>query len=329
MKFVATSEIRSLLRETLGPLGSISPMTQGLLNQNLRIVTRTGAMFLFKAYRPEMPRAKVGDMHRMMAHVVQRGIPVSLPVATYAIGEHAAALYPFVEGTHPERFGKMGRPVRAMGEMLGRVDAALDSFRPAGKKPTSLEVATWNPETMVAEMAEIRASLRGRSKLVRDEVELVLAAYEGVLPQDDWGKRRFAKLPVRVCHNDFHIKNILVRGGAVVAVLDWEKAGWDWRGFEVFRSVMFNCRGPARGLDWKLIAPYLRGYKRFASLSVLERELAFDCGFNKAFFSLWAVKQYVAGNARVRENMLRRSRALPFLFARRGEFRERIAGLLA
>lgn len=329
MQFVATSEIRSLLREALGPLASVSPMTQGLLNQNLLVTTKAGAKFLFKAYRPEMPRAKVDDMHRMMAHVSRRGIPVSLPVATFEIGTHAAALYPFVEGTHPERFGKKARPIRAMGEMLGRVDAALDAFRPAGKKPTSLEVARWNPDAMVREMEEIRASLRGRPKSIRDEVERVLSAYEGVLPRGDWNTRRFAKLPVRVCHNDYHIKNLLVRGGAVIAVLDWEKAGWDWRGFEVFRSVMFNCRGSARGLDWKLIAPYLRGYKRFTTLNALERELAFDCGFNKAFFSLWAAKQYAAGNRQVRDNMTRRSRALPFLFAHREEFRERVAKLLA
>lgn len=327
MRFVATTEIRSQLRETLGPLASVSPMAQGLLNQNLCVRTKSGATFLFKTYRPEMPRAKVDDMHRMMEHASKKGIPVSLPVATYEIGGHAAALYPFVEGTHPERFGE--RPIRAMGEMLGRVDAALDAFRPAGKKPTSLEVARWDPDKMVAEIDEIRASVRRKPKAVRDEVERVLSSYERVLPLGDWDARRFARLPVRVCHNDYHIKNILVRGGAVVAVLDWEKAGWDWRGFEAFRSVMFNCRGSARGLDWNLIRPYLHGYKRFATMNALERELAFDCGFNKAFFSLWAAKQYAAGNTRVRDNMLRRSRALPFLFRHREEFREKIATLLA
>lgn len=329
MHFVPAGKIRSLLRETLGPLGSVAPMTQGLLNQNLSVTTKDGATFLFKVYRPEMPRAKVDDMHRMMAHVSRRGIPVSLPVATFEIDGHVAALYPFVEGTHPERFGKKTRPIRAMGEMLGRIDEALDAFRPAGKKPTSLEIARWNPDAMARDLAEIRATLRGKPKPIRDEVAHVLSAYERVLPLGNWDKRPFARLPVRVCHGDYHIKNMLVRGGAVVAVLDWEKAGWDWRGFEVFRSVMFNCRGSARGLDWKLIAPYLRGYKRFATVSTRERELAFDCGFNKAFFSLWAVKQYVAGNKQVRDNMTRRSRALPFLFAHRDEFRERVANLLA
>lgn len=327
MRFVSKTEIRSLLRETLGPIGSMAPMTQGLLNQNLLVTTREGGKFLFKTYRLEMPRAKVEDTHRMMSHASKRGIPVSLPVATYEIGGHAAALYPFVEGTHPVRFGR--RPVGAMGEMLGRVDAALDSFRPVGQKPASLEVARWDPDNMVSEIAEIRTSVRRKRKAVRDLMERVLSSYEGVLSQGDWDTRRFARLPVRVCHNDYHIKNMLVRDGAVVAVLDWEKAGWDWRGFEVFRSVMFNCRGSARTLDWKLITPYLRGYTRFATMSALERELAFDCGFNKAFFSLWAARHYAAGNEQVRDNMLRRSRALPYLFKHREEFRERIAELLA
>lgn len=323
--FASRETFLPLLRATLGNgRVRVTPLTQGLLNQNM-LVEAGSSRFVFKVYRPEMPREKVDEMHRLMTHVSRRGIPVPLPIATYAVGDHAAALYSFIDGTHPERYGDKDTLIRTMGQTLGQVDVALDSFRPKMPRPSSLAIASWDPEKAAQELVEIRASLRGKPRAVREDVEYVVAAYEAILPKGNWDKRRFAKLPVRVCHNDYHIKNMLVRGGKIVAVLDWEKAGWDWRGYEVFRSVMFNCRGSSRGLEWRLIVPYVRGYKRFVKLNALERELAFDCGFNKAFFSLWAVKQYVAGNRQTRDNMLRRARGLPHLFKHQEEFRERIA----
>jgi len=275
-----------------------------------------------------MPREKVEETHRLMAHAAHRGIPVSLPIATFAINNRVAALYPFVEGEHPSRDGVGIRRAGAMGEMLGRLDRALGSFHPLVPKPLSLAVATWDPNVLTKEMGDIRSALHGKSWRVKDGVEQTLLAYETILSAGDWDKKRFRKLPVHVCHNDFHTQNILMRDTSVTAVLDWEKSGWDWRGYELFRSVMFNCRGGRQSLDWRLIGPYVRGYAKFVKLTSLESELAFDCGFNKAFFSLWAARQYVAGRVEMRDNMLRRARALPYLFKNRAVYAERIAGLL-
>jgi Ser/Thr protein kinase RdoA (MazF antagonist) len=250
MRFVATTAVRPLLRETLGTTFVIEPIASGLLNQNLIVTAKDGARFVFKAYRPEMPREKVEETHRIMAHAARRGIPVPLPIATYQIGDHVAALYPFVDGEHPSRDGVGIRRAGSMGEMLGRVERAIGSFRPAMPKPSSLAVATWDPVVLTKEMAGIRLALRGKPAHTKDEVEQTLVAYETILSAGDWSKGRFAKLPVRVCHNDFHTRNVLMRGESVVAVLDWEKSGWDWRGYELFRSVMFNCRGGRTSLDW-------------------------------------------------------------------------------
>ena len=253
----------------------MTPLTGGLLNQNVLVTTRNGGKLVFKAYRPEVPREKVDETHRVMAHVSRREIPVALPVATYEVAGFAAALYPFVEGAHPSRYGAGTKRVAAMGEMLGRIDAALDTFRPAGKKPTSLGVASWNPDKMVTEIAALRMSLRGKSSAVRETVEDVLRMHESILSKGDWDKKRFAELPIRVCHNDYHTQNVLMINGRVTTVLDWEKSGWEWRGFEVARSVMFTCRRANGTYCWDNVKAYLGTYKRQAELSDQERELAF------------------------------------------------------
>lgn len=329
MQFVATKEIRPILRETIGAGFSMEPLAGGLLNQNVLVTTSDGGMFVFKVYRLVMTSpSKLDETHRMMAHAATRGILVPLPVATYEIGEHVAALYPFAEGAHPSRYSAGTRRVGLMGETLGRVDKALDSFRPMASKPLSLELASWDPEKFVGEIASIRASLRGKPRQVRDDVEVALAMHEEILAKGDWDKRPFARLPVRACHNDYHTQNVLMRRDGTVVVLDWEKAGWDWRGYEVARSVMFICRRSNGTYCWDNVKAYLDGYGRHASLSDRERETAFLCGFNKAFFSLWAAKEYVSGRPEMREHLVRRGKLMPYLFKHRAEFSERIAGLL-
>lgn len=328
MQFVPANKIVPLIRETLGTTFAIAPLAGGLLNQNLLVTTNAGSKLVFKAYRTVMPRAKVDEMHRMMAHAARRGISVPLPIATYEIAGHAAALYPFVEGDHPSRYSAGFRRVETMGETLGRVDRALDSFRPSASKPSALDLATWDAEKFAAEIAAIRASLRGKPRLVRDDVEATLAMHETILAKGEWDKRPFARLPVRVCHNDYHTQNVLMRGDGSVAVLDWEKAGWDWRGFEVARSVMFVCRRAGGTYCWDNVKAYLGGYGRHVALSDRERETAFLCGFNKAFFSLWVAKEYVAGRVEMRDHLLRRARLMPYLFKNRDAFAVRIDNLL-
>ncbi|TAK03313.1 hypothetical protein EPO34_04590 [Patescibacteria group bacterium] len=305
---------------------SMRPLLSGLLNQNL--VVRVGSeRYVLKAYRPKVSLKAMREMHRMMAHAVGKGIPVPLPVASGEVGGHAVALYPFVEGTHPSRY-RNAPLMRPMGEMLGRIDATLETFKFRMQKPAFEDMASWNPESFLSEIVSMRRSLRSKPKVVRETVARSLDAHENAVAIGGWDKEAFRRLPVRVCHNDYHIMNVLVRGRKVAAVLDWEKAGWGWRGFEVMRSVMFNCRMARGTLDWDRVKTYLGAYRKQAALTDLERELAFECGFRKGLFSLWAEKEYLSGQFQMRDNIERRSRLYPYLAKHRDEFSERVAELL-
>ncbi len=325
--FVSIDKIRPIIRETLGSSFVLKPLVGGLLNQNF-IVATSSTKFVFKVYRPEMATEKVDEMHRIMSHCSRRDIPLAFPIATYRVADHVAALYPYIEGENVTRFGNAIKTVGLMGEMLGRVDKALDSFRSAVSKPPSIELATWDPAKTIEEIVQIRRAAKYSRGEAREIVEQAIVIYEDIIAQGDWDKTRFAKLPVKLCHNDFHTNNVLMRDNKLVAVLDWEKAGWDWRAFEIMRSITFNCRKSDRELDWNLVRAYIHGYRKHHFLTALERELAFDTGVFKMFFSLWTIKQYLAGQKELKANILRRARLLPYLFKHRSEFTERIAELL-
>ncbi len=328
-RFVSQTDIRPLVKATLGGAFTLRPLMGGLLNQNYVVETgRDTTCFVLKIYRPEIQQEKVEEMHRLMTHCSRRGIPLSLPISTYRLAGHVAALYPYIEGENATRFGNTLKNVGLMGEMLGRVDKALDTFRSSVTKPASIELAKWDPAKTLNEMADIRRAAKHRRGEVREIVERALVIYERIMAEGDWDKTRFTKLPVKICHNDFHINNVLMRDNKLVAVLDWEKAGWDWRAFEIMRTITFNCRKSDRELDWTLVRAYVRGYRQYASFTTRERELAYDAGVYKLFFSLWAMKQYLAGHKECKANVLRRARLLPYLFKHRVEFTERIAHLL-
>jgi Ser/Thr protein kinase RdoA (MazF antagonist) len=327
LRFVSREEVRLLLKKTFNDSFTLKSLAGGLLNHNFIVGTKS-AKFVLKIYRSEITREKLDETHRIMAHCVKRDIPVSLPMATCQVADHVAALYPFIEGTAAPKFKNSIRNVEHMGEMLGRVDKALDTFKSMLTKPPSIELARWDVDNTLKDIVEIRRAAKRRRVDVRDTVETTLHVYERILAAGDWDKTRFAKLPVKLCHNDFHGGNLVVRDNNIVAVLDWEKAGWEWRAFEIMRSITFNCRKSDRELDWNLVRAYISGYRKHESFTTIERELAYDAGVYKMFFSLWAIKQYLAGHMECKANVLRRARLLPYLFKHRKEFTDRIANLL-
>lgn len=329
IEFISPAQIKQFVRDQLstGPI-LLKPMSGGLLNQNV-LVTSADAKFVVKVYRPEMNREKVDEMHRLMAHCAKRGIPVCLPCKQSEVDGFVLAAYPFTEGQHPPRHRKTQETIAEMGAMLGRIDKALDAFRPKEERPASLAPTKYDPTVLLQRINELRQILLGKSVSLRREVNANLDVYEKLTQELDWPDQGFADLPLRVCHGDFHGYNILMREGKIDAVLDWEKSGWDWRGFELMRSILFNCRYDEGRLSWPLIETYIKAYRNAGSvLSSLECSLAFECGFRRTFFSLWAIKRYIDGNADIRGHVIRRIKLFVNLAKHRAEYAERTADLL-
>lgn len=326
LRFLSNEELKSFVAVHLPGTFAMHKLGGGLLNQNI-LVTAGSTQFALKVYRPKMDAAKVMETHRTMKFVADRGIPVTLPVAVDVVDGHVVALYPFVAGGHPPRY-KNPR-LKEMGNMLGRIDAALDAFRPAAPKPSPQELSrSQNIVEFLKELDAVRQSLTTHSSVDRAYVGKSLDALEQVITTVPWEQDGLDEIPVRPCHNDFHQHNVLMVGDRIATVLDWEKSGWQTRGFEVMRSVIFNCRFSWRSIDWDATEIYLRAYACHATLNQLERETAFLLGFQEMAFSLWAVKEYLGGHKETRGNITRRIAIMTYLAAHRDEFSERIAVML-
>lgn len=330
LEFLPKTQLQPFLREVFpGKTSPLKKLTGGLLNQNYTF-TSEGERYVLKVFRPEVAREKFEEVRRVMEFASQKGVPISPFLASCVIDDHIVVLDRFVTGEHPSHFKKTPAVIRSMGATLGKIHLALDQFKTNYPKKSSNDLISWNKEAFLKEIQDVRRAAR-RSKIVSSkDLEASLDVYQTIIEgSEDWDREPFEKLPIKLCQGDYHTQNILVHDDKVAVVLDWEKFGWQWRSFEVMRSIIFNCRKNWKELDWESIATYLKAYKRHVSLTEREKELCFEVGFRKTLFSLWIENQYLkTGDADLLDGMKRRVAILPWLAKHREETAERIAKLL-
>ncbi|HKX14276.1 MAG TPA: phosphotransferase, partial [Propionibacteriaceae bacterium] len=68
-------------------------------------------------------------------------------------------------------------------------------------------------------------------------------------------------LTVGVTHNDVFPGNVLVRGGQVAALLDWEEADIDWLVWDLASSLGPFCSAPDGDLDVNAMQEFLDSYR--------------------------------------------------------------------
>ncbi len=328
-RFLPRKDIQAFINSTF-PARSyvVEPLSGGLLNQNF-LLTAGREKLVLKVYRPEMPFEKVEEIHRVMQAVAKSNILVGLPVKSVELGGYAVAVYPFLKGENPKRFGNTPARIHAMGSMLGKLHVAFDTFHTEITKPEPLQIASWDPISFMEKIHGLRERIAASRVSHKQTLDKTLDLYEEIIARGDWSKEKFLKLPIQLCHNDYHTYNILMQKNQITGILDWEKFGWTWRAFEIMRSVIFNCRKTEKDFDWKLIETYLRAYREETNVSALTSKLAFDCGYRKMLFSLWTIEQYVDhGRKELFENILRRASIIKTMADNYDEYPERIAELL-
>ena len=223
-----------------------------------------------------------GSLNGVQRLVLRCDAPTGVPTSLGRVEEFAVLRAASAAGvTVPEPLfacddpAVIGRPFFAMrwvvGSALGRpitLDPALEASRPALAERLGRELArlqTVRPRRPdlaflpdyagpAMQIAEFRAYLDGHPE-PRPVLEWALRWAETHLPEP---------LPPVLCHRDFRTGNYLMEGTRLMAVLDWEFAGWGDPDEDI---GWFCCKGwrfgrldrPAGGIAER--APFYRGYE--------------------------------------------------------------------
>ncbi len=323
---------RALERWGVRRVGEPSAVPDSVQNDNIRVETDASTRFL-RFHKENRTRARLLAEHRVLRWVAARGLPVVEPLAgegggtVFTAGGRLVALFPWVEGAHLER-GRLDRAGAALlGDTLGRLHTALAAYPRRGLRTGGIGTS-WDTDTSIATLARVDDVIRyypapGEERLRAQEAlreQLALLEAPGLTrPSSD-----FAALTVQPCHGDFHERNVLVRDGELVAVVDWEAFGLIPPVFEVIRAMEFS----RIVLDEALARAFLGAYAGRRRLTALECELGPEIWWQSSLHDTWVFSAvFIQGNSRVERFLAEKA---PLL--RRwsdSAYRARVAELLA
>lgn len=241
----ALDEVLSRLPQTLLPLVGEPEQSDalGINSNNFRLNTAKGA-FVLKRWSDQALAVDVQRTLAIMAWLASRQLPVPGPVElgqggfTLSAGSGTWSLFPFVDGAY---FSGADDELRAAAEATGLLMETLPLL-PAACLPTE------GPAHMTAADAELLHRVKDVSRtwdalLGAEHAGLLALSWPVLMAEwENLSAARPAAGRTQAAHFDLHPHNLLVSGGNVAAVLDFEACKVMPAGYALGFAALKQCR---------------------------------------------------------------------------------------
>lgn len=119
-----------------------------------------------------------------------------------------------------------------------------------------LQVYDWGMADVLADPGPLLSDMRerGRDPAHIDAVQTGLTWLDAERKGLDLG-------PVGLTHHDLRVENILVRNGAVVEIVDWDRAHWDVQWYDVALAGLHLAHLAPTDLRWDLTDAFVAAYQ--------------------------------------------------------------------
>ena len=258
-------------RDALVPFEGMHLCSHGVSNKNYRLTTARGE-FLLRISPSWRHRDSIEFELSILDALARGGFPAQRLVAAVdgsrvgTLGGRPFILLTYISGHSltPERLSPA--LCAEMGEHMGRLQDALDGFRPDvrpghGDYPL---ISALVAESLPRFRREGEAGRAAADELIQDWREV------GALFRSSSG------MATGVVHADLSCDNILVRDGRLITFIDFGDANF---GFQVgdLAFLMMECSTtPGHFLDPGLLRPLLRAYARARGLNPVDRSRLYD-----------------------------------------------------
>ncbi|MCI3240716.1 phosphotransferase [Streptomyces spinosisporus] len=289
-----------------GSAVACEPVDQGLLNRGYRLCTTHGRYFLKHHFDPETADpAAIARQHRATQRLADLGVPVAPPLpgrdgrTVAVIGGHAYALHPWIEGRH--RHGGQLTTVQCgrLGALLGVVHASLERVMPAHARARTEPVAADPADTFTLIDDLLGRVRRHRPADSFDELARHRLLERRTLLEQHADRRPARGSSVGWVHGDFHPFNLLYRGDAPAAIVDWDRLGLRPRAEEAVRAAAIFFVRPAGTLDLPKVRAYARAYRRTAGATPSELAAAVHRVWWERLNDFWMLRwHYERGDTR-------------------------------
>ncbi|CAM5492523.1 phosphotransferase [Streptomyces aurantiogriseus] len=296
-----------LRRYAAGSPLACEPVDQGLLNRGYRLRTTRGRYFLKHHFDPDTADpASIVRQHRATQRLADLGVPVAPPLpgrdgrTVAVVGGHAYALHPWIDGRH--RHGAQLTPVGCarLGALLGVVHASLERVMPVHARARTTPVESPAPDDTFALIDDLLARVRRhRPADSFDELARHRLLERRTLLERHADRRPPHGGPVGWVHGDFHPFNLLYRGDAPAAIVDWDRLGVQPRAEEAVRAAAIFFVLPDGTLDLPKARAYARAYRRTAGATPSELAAAVHRVWWERLNDFWMLRwHYERGDTR-------------------------------
>ncbi len=261
---------------------AVRGIPEGSVNSNYAIRTAGGGRVFLRIFEEQAQESAAREA-RMLDHLAARGVPTPKPIARIdepgfvcSFAEKPVAIFPWVEGEALCSKRVTADTVFRVGDALARVHLAgadldgapLSRFRPANLEARIASI----PQAAVAQSDELASAVR--------ELSAKLAEVSRSEP------------PRRgVIHGDLFRDNVIWRGPAIAALLDFESASRGSPVFDLSVTLLAWCYGD--DLSAELCRALVAGYQEIRPLSPTERgELFHEARFAAIRFSITRITDY-------------------------------------
>ncbi|MCX5055653.1 phosphotransferase [Streptomyces sp. NBC_00201] len=282
------------------------PVDQGLLNRGYRLCTTRGRYFLKHHFDPETADpAAIARQHRATQRLADLGVPVAPPLAdrdgrtVAVVGGHAYALHPWIDGRHRHGGQLSTGQCARLGALLGVVHASLERVMPvharAGTEPDAADPA--DTFTLIDDL--LGRVCRHRPADSFDELARHRLLERRALLEQHADRRPTRGSSVGWVHGDFHPFNLLYRGDAPAAIVDWDRLGLRPRAEEAVRAAAIFFVRPVGTLDLPKVRAYARAYRRTAGATPSELTAAVHRVWWERLNDFWMLRwHYERGDTR-------------------------------
>ncbi|MFF4060374.1 phosphotransferase [Streptomyces sp. NPDC001668] len=265
-------------------------------------------------------------------------LPVHDGRTVAVVGGHAYALHPWIEGRHRHGAQLTAEQCGRLGALLGVVHASLERVMPveggeraekgaptaggartggcaekpdAAHRPPDRDTGAAPPDASPVDAGADPAAtfaliddLLARVRRHRpadsfDELARHRLLERRALLEQHRGRRPPHGGPVGWVHGDFHPFNLLYKGDAPAAIVDWDRLGVKPRAEEAVRAAAIFFVRPAGTLDLPKVRAYARAYRRTAGAAPSELAAAVHRVWWERLNDFWMLRwHYERGDTR-------------------------------
>ncbi|MFE0508986.1 phosphotransferase [Streptomyces sp. NPDC058964] len=300
-----------LRRYAAGSALTCEPVEQGLLNRGYRLCTTRGRYFLKHHFDPDTADpAAIERRHRATQRLADLGVPVAPPLpgrdgrTVAVVGGHAYALHPWIDGRHRHGGQLTQDQCVRLGALLGAVHAALEHVMPpkGRTRPATSPhpVRSADPADTFALIDDLLAHVRRhRPSDAFDELARHRLLERRALLEQHADRRPPRGGSVGWVHGDFHPFNLLYKGDAPAAIVDWDRLGVQPRAEEAVRAAAIFFVRPDGTLDLPKARAYACAYRRAAGATPSELAAAVHRVWWERLNDFWMLRwHYERGDTR-------------------------------